>query len=140
MNSSGGARSAATYITRKDYEFASERGITFRQPYTDESGSHHLDGILIAAGPAVQKHTQPITPTPQIPDITSTILHLMDCAIPKNLDGLVLESLFTNDFINQHPVQFTDDISTGRQDEHQTWNAEEEAEVMERLKKLGYLN
>ncbi len=128
-----------TYITRKDYEFASERGILFRQPYTDESGSHHLDGIVIAAGPNIQQRQSPLPTAPQIPDLTPTILHLMNCPIPDTMDGQLLESLITADYMKTHPPRYISDTSEDRQDENDDWDAEAEAEIMERLKKLGYL-
>ncbi len=45
-----------TYITRMGYEFAGERGELFRLPYTDETGSHRLEGIVIAAGPDIRRN------------------------------------------------------------------------------------
>jgi predicted AlkP superfamily phosphohydrolase/phosphomutase len=128
-----------TYITRKDYEFASERGILFRQPYTDESGSHHLNGILIAAGPDIQPQPAPRPSEAAIPDLTPTILHLLNCPIPESMDGRILDDLITAEFNKNNPVRYTPDTLEVRQDENNEWDAEAEAEVMERLKKLGYL-
>jgi predicted AlkP superfamily phosphohydrolase/phosphomutase len=128
-----------TYITRKDYEFASERGILFRQPYTDESGSHHLDGILITAGPSIQPQPDALPSPPHIPDLAPTILHLMNCPIPNTLDGKILDSLITADYMKNNPVQSTAGTIGERQDDNEAWDEAAEAEVMERLKKLGYL-
>jgi predicted AlkP superfamily phosphohydrolase/phosphomutase len=128
-----------TYITRKDYEFASERGILFRQPYTDESGSHHLDGILITAGPSIQPQPDALPSPPHIPDLTPTILHLMNCPIPDTMDGKILDSLITADYMKNNPVQHTADTIGEREDGSEAWDEAAEAEVMERLKKLGYL-
>lgn len=128
-----------TYITRKDYEFASERGILFGQPYTDESGSHHLEGICITSGPDIKPTTEALSDIPQIMDLTPTILHLMDCPVPIMMDGNILGGLLTPDFIQNHPARYTDEYDDHRQGEDQAWDAEAEAEVMERLKKLGYL-
>lgn len=128
-----------TYITRKDYEFASERGILFRHPYTDESGSHHLDGILITAGPAVQAQQTSLPTAPHIPDLTPTILHLMNCPVPETMDGKVLEALLTAEYMKNNLIRFTADSGESRSDKDDHWNEDAEAEVMERLKKLGYL-
>jgi predicted AlkP superfamily phosphohydrolase/phosphomutase len=128
-----------TYITRKDYEFASERGILFRQPYTDESGSHHLDGILITAGPSIQPQPDALPSPPHIPDLAPTILHLMNCPIPNTMDGKILDSLITADYMKNNPVQSTAGTIGERQDDNEAWDEAAEAEVMERLKKLGYL-
>ncbi|MFZ0547320.1 MAG: alkaline phosphatase family protein [Candidatus Promineifilaceae bacterium] len=128
-----------TYITRKDYEFASERGILFRQPYTDESGSHHLDGILIMAGPDIEQRGDSLPASPHIPDVTPTILHLMNCPIPSTMDGQVLGSLISAEQMKNNPIRYVEEALEDRQDENSDWDAEAEAEVMERLKKLGYL-
>lgn len=128
-----------TYITRKDYEFASQRGILFRQPYTDESGSHHLDGILVASGPAFKPQPAPLHALPQIPDVTPTILHLMNCPIPTTMDGRVLDELITAEYMEHNPIQYSENDLEVRLDENSEWDAAAEAEVMERLKKLGYL-
>ena len=60
-----------TYITRKGYEFAAQRGVLFREPYTDESGSHRPEGILIAAGPDFAATSD--APAAGIIDLTPTI-------------------------------------------------------------------
>ena len=128
-----------TYITRKDYEFAGQRGILLRQPSTDESGSHHLDGILIASGPAFESQSAPLPSPPHIPDVTPTILHLMNCPIPTTMDGRILEDLITAEYMKNNPIHYANDTLAARGDENSQWDAEAEAEVMERLKKLGYL-
>jgi predicted AlkP superfamily phosphohydrolase/phosphomutase len=128
-----------TYITRKDYEFAGERGILFRQPYTDESGSHHLDGILIAAGPAIRQMEESLSASPHIPDLTPTILHLMNCPIPETMDGRVLAELITAAYQLDNPIRYFEDAIGERSDEDENWDEAAEAEVMERLKNLGYL-
>jgi hypothetical protein len=98
-----------------------------------------LDGILIAAGPAIQQQTDPLPTAPQIPDLTPTILHLMNCPIPDTMDGKVLEPLITAAYLSNNPIQYQEDTITQRQDENEDWDEAAEAEIMERLKNLGYL-
>ena len=62
-----------TYMTRKGYEFAAQRGVLFREPYTKETGSHRIEGILIAAGPDIAPGS---AADRNIQDLTPTILHL----------------------------------------------------------------
>jgi hypothetical protein len=63
----------------------------------------------------------------------------MNCPIPKAMDGEVLAALLTADYMENNPVQYSAETVEERQDENDAWDAEAEAEVMERLKKLGYL-
>ncbi|MDX1414534.1 MAG: alkaline phosphatase family protein [Candidatus Promineifilaceae bacterium] len=126
-----------TYMTRKGYEFAARRGELFRTPYTMETGSHRLEGILIAAGPdfARQLHLE----ASEIQDLTPTLLYLQECPIPRYMDGRLITDLFTPGFLNRHEPQYEERDLTGRDEYAMGWSAKEEAEITERLKKLGYL-
>jgi predicted AlkP superfamily phosphohydrolase/phosphomutase len=126
-----------TYITRKGYEFAEQRGILFREPYTKETGSHRREGILIGAGPDIvagQKLTDH-----DIQDLTPTLLHLQNCAFPNYMDGNVITELLSAEFGDQHPIQTYEAEIEQRVGMLDSWNEENEAEITERLKKLGYL-
>jgi hypothetical protein len=63
----------------------------------------------------------------------------MNCPIPETMDGQLLESWITADYLKNHPIQYTADTVESRPDENDAWDEEAEAEVMDRLKKLGYL-
>lgn len=126
-----------TYMTRKGYEFAEERGVLFREPYTDESGSHRPEGILVAAGPDFEAGKA--APAADIVDLTPTVLYLQNCAIPSHFDGEVIRPILHTDRLSTHPPTFADTPHLVR-DQHDTaWSQESEDEVMERLRKLGYL-
>jgi predicted AlkP superfamily phosphohydrolase/phosphomutase len=126
-----------TYMTRKGYEFAARRGELFREPYTKETGSHRLEGILIAAGPdiAVQANLN----TSDIQDLTPTLLHLQNCPIPQYMDGRLISEIFVPEFLQNHHPQYEERPLGGRDELADGWSAEAEAEITERLKKLGYL-
>jgi predicted AlkP superfamily phosphohydrolase/phosphomutase len=126
-----------TYMTRKGYEFAARRGELFREPYTRETGSHRLEGILIAAGPDIA--TRQDLQAAHIQDLTPTLLHLLHCPIPNYMDGKLIGGLFKPEFLNDHPPQFEERPLESRDDEAFGWSAEAEAEINERLRKLGYL-
>jgi predicted AlkP superfamily phosphohydrolase/phosphomutase len=126
-----------SYTTRKGYEFAAERGVIFREPYTDETGSHRLEGILIAAGPDIQASAS--LPPYAIQDLTPTLLHLLHCPIPRYMDGRPILDLLQPAFIEQHPLQYKDTEIRLRNDTPAGWDEAAEAEITERLKKLGYL-
>ena len=126
-----------TYITRMGYEFAAERGIFFRKPYTAESGSHRLEGILVAAGPDIARQKE--LPDFEIQDLTPTVLYLMGCSIPTYMDGRLIEPLVDPALLREFPKQYIDMEIESRDDAPDTWDEVSEAEVKERLKKLGYL-
>lgn len=126
-----------TYITRKGYEFAQQRGVLFAEPYTHESGSHRLEGILVAAGPDIA--TNSYFPECGIADLTPTLLQLLDCPIPQMMDGQIPKGLLRDDFVSRCPARYIALDGSGRDTAPQIWNDEMEAEMTERLKHLGYL-
>lgn len=126
-----------SYMTRKGYEFAEERGVLFRDPYTAETGSHRLEGTLIAAGPDICAGRR-LTEN-GIYDLTPTLLQLMDCALPSYMDGALIKEMLDPAFLRAHPVRRVDvDLPPPRQP-FAGWDAGQEADVVDRLKKLGYL-
>ena len=125
-----------TYITRMGYEFAGERGVLFREPYTDETGGHRLEGILIAAGPDIAPGALPERP---IVDLTPTLLQLQECPIPSYMDGQTIDEMLTGAFCAAHPARVVPAEITGREAAAGSWDAAAEADVTERLKQLVYL-
>ncbi len=126
-----------TYMTRKGYEFADQRDILFRDPYTKETGSHRLEGILIAAGPDISK-SQTLA-THDIQDLTPTLLHLQQCPIPTSMDGKIIDEVLAAEFTRDNQPRYEERPITGRSESEDGWSVEAEAEVADRLKKLGYL-
>jgi predicted AlkP superfamily phosphohydrolase/phosphomutase len=126
-----------TYITRKGYEFAPERGLLFCTPYTNETGSHRLEGILIAAGPDIQKNEQ--LETEEIQALAPTLLHLLQCPVPRTMDGQVIERILTEQYLKSNPIRYSDDEDGQSDNQSENWNPDMEAEIVERLRKLGYL-
>ena len=57
------------------------------------SGTHRLHGTFIACGPDIRSAAEEL-PSLRIYDITPTILHLLDCPIPVDVDGHVLTDIF----------------------------------------------
>jgi predicted AlkP superfamily phosphohydrolase/phosphomutase len=124
-----------TYITRMGYEFAGDRGVLFREPYTDETGGHRLEGILLAAGPDIQPGA---LPERSITDLTPTLLQLQGCPTPDYMLAPIDEML-TDAFRAEHPAIFLPGEIRGREEMVGSWDAAAEADVTERLKQLGYL-
>lgn len=89
-------------------------------------GEHHMDGIFIAAGPGITPGTR--VEGAQIADITPTMLALTAAGVPEGLDGKVLLGLES-----QATASTPSSAATA------VYSKEEEAEVEERLRSLGYL-
>ena len=126
-----------TYMTRKGYEFAARRGVLFREPYTKETGSHRLEGILIAAGPDIS-NSQTLA-TYDIQDLTPTLLYLQRCPIPDSMDGKIVNELLAVELLREIQPSYEERPISGRDESEAGWSAEAEVEIADRLKKLGYL-
>jgi predicted AlkP superfamily phosphohydrolase/phosphomutase len=100
------------------------------------SGCHRMEGVMIANGAAIKQRFDAVQTS--IYDVTPTILYLSGYEVPEDMDGQVLSQIISEDFLNANPVRFAaqsiaDDISEVE------LSAEENADVIERLKSLGYM-
>ena len=93
---------------------------------------------MLACGPAIRGGTE--LEQAEIIDLAPTILHLLELAIPDDMDGSVLTEMLTADYQVSHPLRHVEAAGTGPGDElSDGYSAEEAAEVEERLRSLGYL-
>ena len=102
-----------------------------------QSGEHYRarDGILIASGPVIRRKNY--LGNVMIEDVAPTILHLMGCGIPENVDGKVLTNMFKRDSdpakrkpLSKKYYYIAKEIRLERK---------EKEKIRERLRKLGYL-
>ena len=105
------------------------------EPLERTSGDHDLNGIFLAYGKNI-KNKYRINNT-EIIDITPTILYQLQVPIPKIMDGKVLTSIFKQDFIAKNEVIYEEFLN--QQHSSQSYNQEEQAEIENELKGLGYL-
>jgi len=99
-------------------------------------GTHRLEGILIAHGPAFRKNVE--IEGARLLDMAPTILHLLSQPVPDDMDGRVLEELFEPSFLAQNSVRRSCGDDSGSQ-QGAEYSAEESAIVEQRLKDLGYI-
>ena len=103
------------------------------------SGCHRMNGVLIARGAHI-KHGYRAADA-SINDVTPTILHMMGQAVPDDMDGVLLTELIEAEYLAANPVVLT----TTREKTVQALppeiglSTEENDEVMERLRSLGYI-
>jgi predicted AlkP superfamily phosphohydrolase/phosphomutase len=99
-----------------------------------DSGCHRLHGIFIAHGAAFVPGAG--VSNPHITDLAPTILHLLNVPVPEDMDGRVLtEALVPELRARSTQVGAAATTSTAPVD----FTEEEQAEVEDRLRALGYL-
>jgi hypothetical protein len=96
-----------------------------------------MDGILLARGKPVKKGMR--FDAGNIMDIAPTILYLMGCEVPKDMDGRVLTELFTEEYLEENPIVYGEATSGGERQAAEV-SAEDQAVILERLKGLGYVD
>ena len=101
------------------------------------TGNHDMNGIFIAKGESVKRGD--VTDRATLMDLTPTILHLLGCKVPKDMDGKVLTEIFEEEFVKQYPVEFTEP-AVGQKEERGEMSDEDQQKVLERLRSLGYID
>lgn len=130
-------------LTLRDHSFVSvRRGPGLVAKRTETMGTHHPLGILAVRGPGIRAGAR--METARLEDVTPTLLYAMGLPIPDGLDGQVLTDWFTDEHRSGRSVQV---VSEANVSVAAAAAAEEpamppppgEAEVMERLRALGYI-
>ncbi|MFP6627381.1 MAG: alkaline phosphatase family protein [Deltaproteobacteria bacterium] len=101
------------------------------------SGMHRDQGLLISAGPGIQKGRT--FAGGGIVDLAPSVLHWLGHEVPADMDGRPLESLLEESYLADNPVRVGHPSGSQQQRPHDYSRSEEE-EVMERLRDLGYMN
>ena len=124
----------------RDHRFELDDEIFHKDPFTDmralPRGVHHVDGIGIYAGDGVRPRSGV---DGSVLDVTPTLLYLAGMNVPDGLDGSVVKEAFDPGYMADHPVETVSAIEPSRQEEKSPYSAEEEAEIEEALRGLGYL-
>jgi predicted AlkP superfamily phosphohydrolase/phosphomutase len=104
----------------------------------DRSSEHERQGILIMRGPGIGRETE--LPETHLADIAPTVLHLCGVAVPRYMEGRVIEEAFEEDWLSEHPVRLAGPDSIEEMEVEGTRMSVEDEEVLkERLRGLGYL-
>lgn len=102
------------------------------------SGWHREMGILVGSG--LPFKTGATIEGATLYDIAPTLLYLLGQPIPTSSDGRLLTDALTDGWLQAHPPQFTDeDQDEGTSGGEISLSAEDEDEVMGRLRALGYV-
>jgi predicted AlkP superfamily phosphohydrolase/phosphomutase len=102
------------------------------------TGSHRLEGILLAGGPAVRPGPLPES---RLEDIAPTILYLLGLPIPDDMDGRVLQETIRPERLRDAPPRRTTVSYSDTGKEATEWDhPDDEVEVEGRLRMLGYID
>lgn len=100
------------------------------------SGCHRMEGVLIANGASVK--TGCTIKSASIYDVAPTVLYLLDQSVPDDMDGRVLTELISDEYLNANALRRSSHTDAERSAELE-FTPEENADVLERLKQLGYI-
>ena len=106
------------------------------EPVVGMSGHHRPDGVVMLAGQGIEAGVE--LDGANITDLAPTILYAMGIPIPSDMDGRVLTDAFTPDYLSAVEVQYSDELSERPTGEGQ-YSEEDEEEIKERLRGLGYV-
>jgi predicted AlkP superfamily phosphohydrolase/phosphomutase len=97
------------------------------------SGDHGLDGILVAYGRSVVSAKKLMGG--KLIDIAPTVLHFLDEPVPEDMDGQFLSEMFVDGVFGA--VEY--EKSHENEKEQVEYSGEEQRQIEERLRNLGYL-
>jgi len=124
----------------RDHRFELDDELFHKEPFTDYGhlprGVHHPDGVVVVRGPGVGRTSEL---RGSVMDVTPTMLYLGDLAIPEGLDGSLLKEAFDRDALASRPPRSTAPPTSGPRDETSPYSEDEEKQIEESLRGLGYL-
>jgi predicted AlkP superfamily phosphohydrolase/phosphomutase len=101
------------------------------------SGDHRPEGILMMAGPGIAP-ARAIAGA-AIADVFPTILTLLGIGVPADVDGKVLSEALECGVPGSPPVRASDSPQAPASPGRHEYTSDEEEEIRERLRGLGYL-
>jgi predicted AlkP superfamily phosphohydrolase/phosphomutase len=107
------------------------------EDYRVISGDHRLNGIFLCRGGHIckGKRIEPVN----IMDLAPTVLYTMGLPVLEDMDGQVLKDMFDKDFIGEYQVVFENKEDDSRQERSVVYSTEENEEIIERMRSLGYM-
>jgi predicted AlkP superfamily phosphohydrolase/phosphomutase len=107
-------------------------------PKTGLSGSHRLEGVIVAWGNHVRAGRA--SASPSVLDVTPTVLHLLGLPVGEDMKGRVITELLDPAFAASHPVRTIPTYETGRsRGTEQPIPSQMDEQIRERLRSLGYI-
>ncbi|HKB06639.1 MAG TPA: alkaline phosphatase family protein, partial [Candidatus Polarisedimenticolia bacterium] len=133
----------ASILVVSDHGFKSDANRPLRgDPSIDKGNAadwHTPVGVLVMAGPDIRRGVE--LASASILDIAPTILSLYGLPIARDMDGQPLTEGMTPEFLARRPVSWIDSYGGVRsiQEEAMTADAAGNADLVEKLRALGYI-
>ncbi len=126
-------------LTLRDRGFVSIlKSDVLLEPRPEPLGTHHPHGIFIAAGPGIRQGLS--ADQLSILDVAPTLLYSLDLPIPEDLEGHVISEIFESSLLRTNPVRMGEPTLPPEPfPQHPEEDTQEQAEIMTRLKALGYM-
>ena len=128
-------------VTLSDHGFVSVRDKTpVVAPRAYPAGTHHPDGILIAAGPGVAVDRD--RALVQLIDVPAILLYSLDLPVPEDFEGMVPRQLFTDAMWSRQPLRrgaAAGPVDRGPDVGGEPSEAERE-KILDQMRALGYLD
>ncbi len=106
------------------------------ESFSDWSGSHRMDGILLAQGPALACPGR--VRDAKLIDLAPTLLYLLGEPVPGDMQGRVLEEMIHPNYLASHPINRTPGRPPTAPQPEYALSSSESSELAERLRELGY--
>jgi predicted AlkP superfamily phosphohydrolase/phosphomutase len=100
------------------------------------SGCHRMNGVMIASGQAIKPGSR--LALASIYDMAPTLLYLLDQDVPDDMDGRVLSEAISEEHLHANPIRLNAPNQREEPGELE-FSPEENVEMIERLKQLGYI-
>jgi predicted AlkP superfamily phosphohydrolase/phosphomutase len=103
-------------------------------------GTHRPQGIFMAKGPRIRQGIS--LPALSITDVAPTLLYSLGLPVPNDLEGRVAEQIFESAALQDRPIRIGHPTHVPEAFPQRLDNQEDkegEAQVLERLKNLGYV-
>jgi len=110
------------------------------KPRPEVVGTHRPQGVFMAKGPGLRQGLA--LPALSIIDVAPTLLYCLDLPVPSDLEGRVAEQIFASAVLHQRPIRIGEPTSVPEafpQGSESQEDKDGEAQVLERLKNLGYV-
>jgi len=102
-------------------------------------GTHHPDGIFIAAGPGIRAGVK--ADLRHVEDVAATLLYSLDLPLPADFEGKAAESFFSPEHLAAHPVRTGSPTLPVKDGEVQDGEIpdDEKEKIIKQLQMLGYM-
>jgi hypothetical protein len=100
------------------------------------SGCHRMHGVFIASGGPIKTGLD--AGAARIYDVSPTLLYLLGQSVPDDMDGRVLTEIISERYLADTPLRRSAGSGASSQVEVE-YSQDENSEIIESLKNLGYM-